>query len=38
MRRFGVTSTVRPSLAFYNTPAEIDILVAALRKVKGMYG
>jgi len=34
MRRFGVTSTVRPSLAFYNTPAEIDVLVAAVRKAR----
>jgi len=38
MRRFGVTSTVRPSLAFYNTPGEIDALVAALRQVESMYG
>ena len=38
MRRFGVSSTVRPSLAFYNTPGEIDALVVALRQVKSMYG
>ena len=31
MARFGVESTVRPSFAFYNTIAEVDALVAALR-------
>jgi len=30
LRRFGVESTVRPSLAFYNTCEEIDALAAAL--------
>ena len=30
LRRFGVESTVRPSIAFYNTCAEIDTLVATL--------
>jgi cysteine desulfurase/selenocysteine lyase len=38
MRRFGLESTVRPSLAFYNTPAEIDALVAALRKLRSPVG
>jgi cysteine desulfurase/selenocysteine lyase len=38
MRRFGVTGTVRPSLAFYNTPAELDALAAAIRKAKGIMG
>jgi cysteine desulfurase/selenocysteine lyase len=38
MKRFGVTSTVRPSLAFYNTHAEIDTLAAAVRKIKTLYG
>jgi len=32
-RRFGVPATVRASLSFYNTPAEIDALIAALHKV-----
>lgn len=32
MKRFGVTATVRASLAFYNTKEEIDILAAAIRK------
>ncbi|WP_449232402.1 family 2A encapsulin nanocompartment cargo protein cysteine desulfurase [Azospirillum doebereinerae] len=32
--RFGVESTVRPSLAFYNTCEDIDALVAALHRVR----
>jgi cysteine desulfurase/selenocysteine lyase len=34
LRRFGVESTVRPSLAFYNTCEEIDALGAALWNLK----
>lgn len=30
LRRFGLETTVRPSLAFYNTYAEVDVLVSAL--------
>jgi cysteine desulfurase/selenocysteine lyase len=30
-RRFGLESTVRPSLAFYNTQAEVDTFVRVLR-------
>jgi cysteine desulfurase/selenocysteine lyase len=30
LRRYGLEATVRPSLAFYNTPAEIDRLAAAV--------
>lgn len=30
LRRFGLESTVRPSLAFYNTCEEVDALVAAV--------
>ena len=30
LRRFGVESTVRPSLAFYNTCEEVDRLIAVL--------
>jgi cysteine desulfurase/selenocysteine lyase len=38
LRRFGLETTVRPSLAFYNTYAEIDALVAALRRIRaGRY-
>lgn len=33
LRRFGVESTVRPSLAFYNTCADVDALVVALSKL-----
>ena len=34
LAHYGLTETVRPSLAFYNTHEEIDILVQALRKAK----
>jgi cysteine desulfurase/selenocysteine lyase len=34
LRRMGVESTVRPSLAFYNTCEEIDQLVAALHRIQ----
>lgn len=33
LRRFGLETTVRPSLAFYNTYAEIDVMVAALHRL-----
>ncbi len=33
MDRFGVTATVRPSLALYNTHGDIDALVRAIHKV-----
>lgn len=33
LRRFGVETTVRPSLAFYNTYQEIDALVAVLNRL-----
>jgi cysteine desulfurase/selenocysteine lyase len=33
LRRFGVESTVRPSLALYNTCADIDALIAALARI-----
>jgi cysteine desulfurase/selenocysteine lyase len=33
-RHFGLEGTVRPSLAFYNTPEEIDLLVKALCELK----
>jgi len=38
LRRFGVESTVRPSLAFYNTCQEIDVLVAALHRLAADRG
>jgi cysteine desulfurase/selenocysteine lyase len=34
LRRFGLEATVRPSLAFYNTKPEIDVLVAALEQIQ----
>jgi cysteine desulfurase/selenocysteine lyase len=34
LRRFGVEKTVRASLAFYNTQAEVDALVRALHQLK----
>jgi cysteine desulfurase/selenocysteine lyase len=37
MDRFGVPATARASLAFYNTFAEIDALVAGLGKVKEIF-
>ena len=33
LRRFGVETAVRPSLAFYNTLDEIDLLVREVRKL-----
>jgi cysteine desulfurase/selenocysteine lyase len=35
LRTFGLESTVRPSVAFYNTPGEIDALVKALFSLAG---
>jgi cysteine desulfurase / selenocysteine lyase len=37
MDRFQIPATTRASLAFYNTPAELDQLAAGLRKVKEMF-
>jgi cysteine desulfurase / selenocysteine lyase len=34
LRRFGVESTVRPSLALYNTCADVDELVSVLHSLK----
>jgi cysteine desulfurase/selenocysteine lyase len=35
LRRFGVETTVRPSFALYNTCADIDALIAGLRRIAG---
>ena len=35
LRRFGVEGTVRPSLALYNHCADIDALVAAVKRITG---
>lgn len=34
LRRFGLESTVQPSLAFYNNHADVDALVATVRRIK----
>lgn len=38
LRRMGVESTVRPSLAFYNSCEELDELVAALLRIQAGRG
>lgn len=35
LRRFGVETTVRPSLAFYNTFDEIDRMITVVRWLAG---
>src|SRR5439155_23770762 len=37
MDRFQIAATTRASLAFYNTTAEIDALVAGIRKVQEFF-
>ena len=36
LRRFGVETTVRPSLALYNNYEDVDALIAALRRLKNI--
>jgi cysteine desulfurase/selenocysteine lyase len=38
LRRYGLESAVRPSLAMYNTSAEVDLLVAVLRRLAADAG
>lgn len=38
LRRFGVETTVRPSLALYNGFDDVDALVAAVRRLKQSKG
>lgn len=38
LRRFGVEATIRPSLAFYNTCADIDALVSTLLRLRSGRG
>ena len=38
LRRFGLESTVRPSLAFYNTCADVDALIASLQRIVLLRG
>jgi len=33
LRRFGVEATVRPSLAFYNTCEEVDLMVSVVQRL-----
>ncbi|WP_233505973.1 family 2A encapsulin nanocompartment cargo protein cysteine desulfurase [Rhodoferax lacus] len=35
LRRMGVETTVRPSLAFYNTCEEVDRMIAVVRRLSG---
>jgi cysteine desulfurase/selenocysteine lyase len=37
MKRFGIPATSRASFAFYNTHAEVDALVAGIRKVQKVF-
>jgi cysteine desulfurase/selenocysteine lyase len=36
LRRFGVETSVRPSLALYNNDEDVDALIAVLRKLKNV--
>jgi cysteine desulfurase/selenocysteine lyase len=38
MQRFGIPATSRASFAFYNTHAEVDALVAGIRRVQKILG
>jgi cysteine desulfurase / selenocysteine lyase len=38
MRRLGVPATTRASFYVYNTPEEVDVLVAALEKARKVFG
>jgi cysteine desulfurase/selenocysteine lyase len=38
MDRFGIAATIRASLAFYNTREDIDALIAALARVREVFG
>jgi cysteine desulfurase/selenocysteine lyase len=38
MDRYGITATVRASIALYNTREEIDALVGGLHKVREVFG
>jgi len=38
MQRFGVPATTRASFAFYNTRAEVDVMVGAMQRVLKVFG
>lgn len=37
MERYGISGTIRASIAFYNTEEEIEVLVKGMRKVTEMF-
>ncbi len=37
MKRFGVSGSIRAAFAFYNTREEIDILIAAINRMRQMF-
>jgi cysteine desulfurase/selenocysteine lyase len=37
-RRFGIAATVRASFALYNTPAEVDALLATVEEARTFFG
>jgi len=37
MDRFGIAATIRASFAIYNTRQEVDALVRALERVRGVF-
>ena len=37
MERLGVTATARASFAFYNTRAEVDVFIEALKKARAIF-
>jgi cysteine desulfurase/selenocysteine lyase len=37
MERFGVPATARASLSIYNTRADVDALVGALRNTQALF-
>jgi cysteine desulfurase/selenocysteine lyase len=38
MQHFGITGTIRASLALYNTTGEMDALIQGIQRVKSMFG
>jgi cysteine desulfurase / selenocysteine lyase len=38
MDRYGITATIRASLAIYNTRDDIDALITALARVREVFG
>ena len=38
MKRYGIPATSRASFAFYNTMAEVDVLIAGIKKVQKVFG